>query len=247
MFHHVDDAIEALLRSDEPTLADAIITFGDLDDSESEPDLRLHLWRINVSAKGASSGSEVIERDGVKVRRQRLPNVELSYALTAHSPDARDQHRVLAAALRTFLRNATVPEPLVPAPLVESGSSVSLRVPKVDTDDTPGQQGQRASIDLRVTVAIDLDREEALAEAPGSTDFGFEDRRSGATSTRRRYAGEVKDPGAAGVDVLGPSGAATVDKDGRFVIVARPGDRIAVMVDPPVTVVVPESGKILVS
>ena len=246
MFHHVDDALEALLRADEPMLADATISFDDLNDDEPHPDLRVHLWRVNVSAKGASSGSEVIERDGVKVRRQRLPNVELSYALTAHSPDARDQHRVLAAALRTFLRHAAVPEPLVPTPLVESGSAVSLRVPKLDADDLPGQDGQQASIDLRVTVAIDLEREETLADAPGSTDFGFEDRRSGAVATRRRYAGEVTDPAAAGVDVLGPAGAATVDQDGRFVIVARPGDRIAVMVDPPVTVVVPESGKILV-
>ena len=139
-----------------------------------------------------------------------------------------------------------MPETLVPAPLVESGSTVALRVPKVDADDAAGPEGHRAAIDLRVTVAMDLAREEALADAPSSTDFGFEDRRSGTTSTRRRYAGEVKDPTAAGADVLGPSGVATVDQDGRFVIVARPGDRIAVMVDPPLTVVVPESGKILV-
>lgn len=246
MFHHVDDALEALLRHDAPLLAGADISFDAHVEGAPPPALRMLLCRINLSAKGTSSGTEVIERDGVKVRRQRLPNIELTYAVTSAAPDARERHALLATAMRTFLRHAGVPAELLPQPLVDAGASVSLRVPKRDADDTAEAAAGPASIELRVLVPLDLDHEVVLADAPGSTDLGLSDQGGGAASQRRRYAGEALDAAARGADVLGPGGAATIDQDGRFVITARPGDRLAVMVDPPLTVVVPESGKIVV-
>jgi hypothetical protein len=59
---------------------------------------------------------------------------------------------------------------------------------------------------------------------------------------RRRVAGEILDPAAAGAVVRSPIGVTRVDPSGRFLVRADIGDEIVVETDPPKVATVPAVG-----
>lgn len=251
MFHLVDDALAGLFQAELAATdvdVDVVVGRAPLGEAPEKPTVFLHLWNVAQPAKSSASGMETIERDGKKVRRARLPTIELAYVVVARAADPRVEHAVLAGALRACLRHTVIPAELVPEELGEGAPT--LRVPKVDDPERSGLDAhvfhRHPGIDLRVSVALDIEREEDVAKPPAGADFGFRDRDSGAESSRRFVVGEVAGDDAIGADVLGPGGSAVVDEEGRFSIAASTGDRIAVMTDPPRTAVVPESGRIVI-
>jgi hypothetical protein len=208
------------------------------------------LWDIKKSVGQARSGVEQIERGGVKMRRFALPRVELRYMVTAWT-DPRDERSVLSGLLRTVLANNEMPETFMPPALRELSSitiSLASSGPGVSPDLFKAIDGRlKPALDVMLITDIDTLQETATAPDAAEVGFAFGDlRQPSRRDGFRRVAGEVRVPGAVGALVRSPRGTAVVNAASRFLIDAAPGDEVVVEMAPPVSVVVPERGGVVI-
>ena len=169
------------------------------------------------------------------------PRIAFSYLLTAWTNEARDEHRLLGSALTTLLATAQIEDEFLAQDLREVMPPPTLRVARPDAKDFAefwsAIDGElKPGLDITVTATVDPN---LLIEAgPPITEFGTGlTGGGGQRSTRRRYAGHIEDPNAAGVRVTSPRGSTLVNEAGNFLVPAQEGDTITVHTEEPVTMV----------
>jgi hypothetical protein len=256
MLEHLDASLESLLRAQVPLSAqDVDVTFEtptkDWSARLTRPTVNLFLWDLKRSAERSRSGMETIERNGVRLQRPVLPRIELRYLITAWTQDHRDERALLSGLLRSILRTYQVPATYMSPELLNIGEPVNLLLAR--SGETPIDvfklidNTMKAALDVVVHAAVDLD----LARVPATavTEIGVhiaDTTTPGRTVDLRRVAGEVRVADAVGAHVRSPRGHALVDDASRFLISATEGDEITVDLDPPLTVVVPAIGGVVV-
>lgn len=257
MLQLIDESLEALLRAAVPLGAqDVDVSFEPPDRTWSakltRPTVNLFLWDIHNSADRSRSGVETFERDGKTLQRMALPRVELRYLVTAWTSDHGDERRLLGGLLRAVLANTVLPRDFMPTGLdgVDEPTILLTRTGAAQVDVFKTLEGQlKPALDVLLVTEVDLLLELEAAPPATGIDLSVSDQDTGATSVvPRRVAGEVADlQGAVGAKVISPLGSTTVNRTGRFLIAARPGDEIVLETDPPRTAIVPDDGGVVFS
>jgi Pvc16 N-terminal domain len=253
VLEQVDACLESLLRAWVPLSAtDVDVSFEtptrDWSARLNRPTVNLFLWDLKRSSEHARTGTERFERNGMGMQRIAPPILDLRYMVSAWTQDHRDERALLSGLLRSVLRAQQVPEGFLTPELADEGVHVRLASsddPQVDAykiiDNT-----MKATLDVGVSIAFDLDLAEELAAAVTDIGVRVEDRdEPERRQVIRRVAGETSRD-AAGALVVSPRGSAVVDETGRFLVRAAAGDQLVVHADPPRTVVVPEIGGVIV-
>jgi Pvc16 N-terminal domain len=254
MLDLVDESLEAFLRATVPLSArDVDVSFlppeREWSAKLTRPTVNIFLWDIRRSAGRSRSGMETIQIDGRTVHRMALPHIELRYLLTAWTTDHTDERLLLAGILRSVLAHGAVPEeyvaealrPLGPLPVVMpvTGEQHVEVFRTLEGQLKPG---------VNVIVHAIVDTGVVLPAGPPTTglELSSVNTRTGETSpVRRRVAGEVHDPGAVGLLVHSPRGAARVNAAGRFLVPGEAGDEIVLETVPPRSVLVPPVGGVV--
>ena len=255
MLHLLDAGLEAFLRSQaglRPADVDVSFAAPDRDwaASVTGPTVNLFLWDVRQNTAEASAGSEMVERDGVRFRRAALPRVRLAYLVTVWAVDPRSEHQLLGSVLRAVLARHELSAEFLEGPIAGVRPLPALDVGRSEQEPRSDLWAAiggtlRAAIDLDVTVTVDPGALRPVAEPPAQVEVVATDRNAPRrVSRRRRVAGLVSDPSAAGAGVRSRRGRGTVDVDGRFLLPADAGDEIVVETDPPKRAVVPEVGPV---
>ncbi|HEY4331981.1 MAG TPA: Pvc16 family protein [Ilumatobacteraceae bacterium] len=248
----LDEGLEAMLRATVPLSAvDIDVSFESPDDEWSaqltRPTVNIYLWDVRRSVTKAVAGTETFQRNGVPMRRMQLPRVELHYAVTVWTSEHDDERTLLGALLTTLLGHEVLTYNFLPASLADLPEP-SMQLIRADEGDVFSVEGRmKLTLQLKLTTAVDTGAGAELATAVSGLGVSLANRTNGAvTATSRRIAGEVRDPALHGARVRSPLAIATISDAGRFLIKARPGDELVVEVDPPLTVVVPPIGGVVV-
>lgn len=250
MLELIDESLEAFFRAGVPLGATEVdVSFEAPDRTWSaklvRPTVNLFLWDIRRSASRSRTGMERVERNGEEFSRLALPVIELRYLITAWTSDHGDERALLAGVMRTLLAHTHLPAEHLPDVFdgMRAPSLLMARAGEDHVDVFRALEGQlKPSISMVVVTEVDTDLLTPLAPAVASIDLSVNDPTTGRESRSRRVAGEALVDGAPGVVVRGPDDATTVNAAGRFLIRARPGDELVLDVDPPLRVIVPESG-----
>jgi hypothetical protein len=246
----IDESLEAWLRATVPLDAtDVDVSFEPPERTWSaklnRPTVNLFLWDIRRSATRSRTGVEHVERDGEPVRRLALPVVELRYVVTAWTSDHGDERALLGGLLRSLLAHPALPGEFLADGLrdVPPPTLLMARSGEEHLDVFKALEGQlKPGINMVVVTPVDTGLERPLAPPVAEIGVRIGDTRGTARSASRRVAGEVLDAAAIGARVHGPRGSARVNAAGRFLVNAQAGDELVLATDPPVTVVVPETG-----
>jgi hypothetical protein len=256
MLEHLDASLEALLRASVPLSAqDVDVTFEtptkDWSARLTRPTVNLFLWDLKRSAERSRSGMETIERNGQRMQRAVLPRIELRYLITAWTQDHRDERALLSGLLRSVLRTYQLPVTFMSPELVAIGEPVNLLLAR--SGETPIDvfklidNTMKAALDVVVHTAVDIDLARPLATPVTEIGVHIGDMTTpGRQVDLRRVAGEVRIADAIGAHVFSPRGHALVNEASRFLIHASEGDEIVVELDPPLSVVVPAVGGVVV-
>lgn len=251
MLDQLDDTLEAFLRATVPLDARDVDVSFDAPVSEwsaklTRPTVNLFLWDIRRSIERSQAGMEMVEREGVAVRRLALPRIELRYLVTAWTNEHRDERALLSGLMRTILAHSHVPADFIAAPLQElpPPALVMTRGGEDQVDVFKSLEGQlKAGLNLVVHAAVEIDVYTPAGPPVEAFELRLSDRTTGtADAPIRRVAGQVADPGAVGAAVVSPRGKTVVNAAGRFLVSAAPGDEIHVDSVPPRTAIVPVSG-----
>ena len=252
MLDYLDETIEAFFRATVPLGSAEVDVSFEPPDREwtaklTRPTVNVFLWDIRRSATRSRVGLEEGQRDGVRYRRMALPVVELRYLITAWTSDHGDERALLGGLMGALLTHSQIPTEFLAPPLA------GLRPPQImmarsgedHLDVFRALEGQLKP-GINMIAVADVDTGAGLPLAPGVADVGvsLRDTRGTAASSRRRIAGEVAFEGAVGAIVSAPTDATKVNAAGRFLIRAEPGDEVVLELDPPMSVIVPESGGI---
>lgn len=197
MLHLVDDALESFARSKLGFGGGALDVSFAAPDGEwaaglTKPTLSFYLWDVRPSEEHAHAGMELVERDGVQVRRQPLPRISLSYLLTAWSADDRDEHQLLGELLHAFLVPGDLPADVLAGPLalVRPAPSYTLASPRTDgrADFWAALGGRyKPGLDVVVTAAVDASLGVPAGPPVEQVELTVSDRHlPERTSTRRR-------------------------------------------------------------
>lgn len=252
MLDHLDESIEAFFRAVVPLGSTEVDVSFEAPDREwsaklTRPTVNIFLWDIRRSASRSRAGLEEVERDGQRVRRMALPTIELRYLITAWTSDHGDERALLGGLMSAILRHSHIPDEFLASGLagVRPPSILMARSGEEHIDVFRALEGQlKPGINMITVADVDTGAGEPLAPGVSEVGVSVSDTGGTATSSQRRVAGEVLVDGAAGAIVRGPSDATTVNATGRFLIRAQPGDEVVLELDPPRSVVVPESGGI---
>lgn len=255
MLEYIDESLEGFLRAMVPlSAADVDVSFEAPDRTWSaklnRPTINLFLWDIKRTTEHARTGIEEYEKDGVRMRRLALPRVELRYLVSAWTSEHSDERALVGGLLQTLLGHAAIPEEYVAQPL--RGLSPLLvqltRSGDANLDVFKALEGQlKPALDILIITDVDTGLGRPTATGVSEIGIGVTDTESGASTSARRVAGEVRVAGAAGCAVLSPRGSAVVDGTGRFLVRAQTGDTLTIELDPPRTVVVPEHGGVVIT
>lgn len=255
MLHLVDAGLEAFLRAEagfRPADVDVSFAAPDRDWAAgvTGPTVNLFLWDVRENTDEASAGTEVVEHDGARFRRAPLPRFRLAYLVTVWAVDARSEHQLLGSVLRAVLARKELAQEFLEGPLAAVRPLPALDVGRAERDsrgDLWSALGGklRAGVDVEVTITIDPGVMRPVPAPPVDVDVRVVDpTRPSRTSSRRRVAGVVADPAAAGAGVRSRRGRGRIDDDGTFLLPGEPGDEIVVETEPPKRAVVPEVGPV---
>jgi len=213
----------------------------------TRPTVNLHLWDIKRSAGRAVSGVEDFTRDGVGMRRLALPRIELHYFISVWTSEHGDERALLAALMMPLLANTEIPGAYLhesmsglPQPTLQLASAT-------DSESFAIDHKMKLGLHLIVVAVADTGAGTPFAPAVAEISISTTDLHSASPNApTRRIAGEVRNPAAVGASVRSPRGVTTVNESGRFLVAARPGDEIVVETDPPLAIVAPPVGGVVV-
>ena len=184
MLHLVDEAITAHLRADVPLDPSIDIDFS-LPDKEwssglTRPTVNVYLWDVQREVKGNKGGLEEVRKEGQLVRRLPLPRVRLGYFVSVWAGEESDEHLLLGRVMRSALRSKAVAAALVPAGLVEPGTSLELALGAQDRrlalDFWRNIDGRfRPGLELEVRMALDLGLETPAGPPVEAVELSVED------------------------------------------------------------------------
>lgn len=185
MLHLVDDALTAHLRADVPLDPSIDVSFA-LPDKEwssalTRPVVSVYLWDVQRDVKGNKGGLDEVMRDGKMVRRLALPRVRLGYFVSVWAGEERDEHLLLGRVTRSALRSKQIANDLVPAGLIEPGTSIELALGSQDRrlalDFWRNIDGRfRPGLELVVTLTVDLGLETPAGPPVETIETRVEDR-----------------------------------------------------------------------
>lgn len=169
MISAIDEALQSLIRSDVLGGSEVDVVLDaptkDWAARRNAPTINLYLYDIREDLRRRERGwIDVRGPDGTVVRRRPAPrHFKMSYLVTAWTQRPEDEHRLLSALLRCFLKYEALPPGLVVGPLAEAGLPVPLSVglpPPEDrgfADVWSSLGGElKPSLDLVVIAALDL-------------------------------------------------------------------------------------------
>ena len=255
MLHLLDDSLEAFLRDAGPLPpSDIDVSFeppdADWSAGLSRPAVNLYLWRLRRSVNEAAAGTELVEQNGALFRRGPKPRMELGYLVTTWATDARNAHQLLGRVLNAFLTTHELPGRFLQGTLADVRPLPVLTLSKAD-DPPPSEfwvaLGSRfqPGVELTVTATVDPEVLVETAPLPATIETVLTDTTEPArTSRRRRVAGRVESPGAAGAVVRTRRGSTVIDTTGSFLVPAEAGDDLTVDTDPVRRTVGPPAGAV---
>lgn len=167
MIDDLDDALRALLVREIPIRNNEVDVGFDQPRRDwsarlSRPTLNLYLYdlRENVRLRREQTQRAIERRpDSVLTQRQGI-RVDLHYLVTAWATAPEDEHRLLARTLLALLRNAEMPDDLLPEGLQDQPNPIPLKVAQPDTLDKPSDlwsvldNNQRPGLVLTTTLAF---------------------------------------------------------------------------------------------
>jgi hypothetical protein len=134
MISVVDDALREIVRSEAVSGPDVEVLFDaptkDWAARRNSPTVNIYLYDIREDLRRREHGlSEERGPEGIVISRRPAPRYfKLSYLVTAWVQRPEDEHRLLDALLRAFLKYDALPESLVTGPLAEPRLQVPLMV-----------------------------------------------------------------------------------------------------------------------
>jgi hypothetical protein len=251
MLDLIDESLEGFFRATVPLGAPEIDVSFEPPEREwsaklTRPTVNMFLWDIRRSTERARTGTEVFERDGRLHRRMAMPRIELRYLVTAWTSDHGDERALLGGLLRAILAHSEVPEDYVAEDLqaLPPIGLVMARAGEEHIDVFKALEGQlKPGINLVVHSAVDTGIGMPAGPPTEIIEVGLVNRATGLPlPRRRRIAGEITSTEAVGALVRSPRGSSRVNRAGRFLVPAEPGDEVVVETDPPLIAVVPPDG-----
>jgi hypothetical protein len=166
MIHEIDEALRTLIRRDAVNGSDVEVVFDaptkDWAARRNAPTVDVYLYDIREDMKWRAYGSaDVRDDDGRIVARQGPPQFfKLSYLITAWTQRPEDEHRLLSAVLRCFLRFSALPPDLLPTVGDVGPARVTIAIPPPEdralSDTWSALGGElKPSLDLVVTAPMD--------------------------------------------------------------------------------------------
>jgi hypothetical protein len=167
VINEVDEALRSLIRAEIVSGTDVDVVFDaptrDWASRRNKPTIDLYLYDIREDIRQRSLG--VVERRddrGVVVERQALPRFfKLAYLITAWTQRPEDEHRLLSAALATFMSYDVIPEQYMTPLLVEEGLPLSVMIAYPPPEDRQVSDvwsslggDLKPSVDLVITMPI---------------------------------------------------------------------------------------------
>jgi Pvc16 N-terminal domain len=236
LLHLLDESLEAFLRAETPLPAAEIdVSFEAPDRTWSagitKPTVNMFLSDVRRCGDETRAGAEVVERDGIAMRRQPLPKVELQYLVTAWTTDVRDEHHLLGSMLAALFKNPELPAAHARGPFAATEPRPTLRVASADAESRAefwsAIDGQlKPGLQVIVTAPIDAALMAPAGPPTKAVEIETVDGRDARRRSRRhRVGGKASEPGAM---VRSPRGVAWVDEKGRFLVPAEPGDPVIV-------------------
>jgi hypothetical protein len=236
MLNLLDESLEGFLRAVVPLPSKDIEVSFDAPDSEwsasvTKPTINLYLWDLRQSVQRRESGVQLVEENGVAVRKRPAPQVDCRYLVTAWTSETQDEHALLGAVLGALLQHDRLPADYLQGAYAPVRPVPRLDVASPDMKDTSdfwsAVGGQlKPGLDLRVTATVDVAATTAAGPPVEELDVALQDIYDDATrSTNSLVGGE----GEAGSRVVSASGAALVDERGRYVVRARSRDDVSVV------------------
>lgn len=134
MISQIDEALRALVRAEALDGAEVDVVLDaptkDWAARRNAPTVNLYLYDIREDLRRRERGwSEERGADGHVVARRPSPRYfKMSYLVTAWTQRPEDEHQLLAALLRCFLRHDAMPDELVAGGLAETGLEVPITV-----------------------------------------------------------------------------------------------------------------------
>jgi hypothetical protein len=130
----IDEALRTLVRTEALDGAEVDVVLDaptkDWAARRNAPTVNLYLYDIREDLRRRERGwSEERGPDGHVVARRPSPRFfKMSYLVTAWTQRPEDEHQLLAALLRCFLRHDAMPDDLVAGSLAETGLEVPITV-----------------------------------------------------------------------------------------------------------------------
>ena len=206
MIHDVDETLRALVRRDALSGTDVDVVFDaptkDWSTRRNAPTIDMYLYDLREDLRRRQSSIADEHVNGRVVARVQPPRwFKLSYLVTAWTQRPEDEHRLLSALLRCFLRSDRLPPDLLAGSLADLGESlpVTCALPPPEdralSDVWSAMGGElKPSLDLVVYAPFDLER--PIHIGPPVTDgaqLTFSDS-AAAGRTERRVGGVRPDP-----------------------------------------------------
>jgi Pvc16 N-terminal domain len=178
MINEVDESLRSVLRAEVVNATDVEVVFDaptrDWASRRSRPTLDLYLYDIREDLRLRQTGIvETRDDRGMVTERQPLPRFfKLAYLITAWTQRPEDEHRLLSAALATFIKYDIIPQDYLTPLLVELAVPVSVRIayPLPEAQQVPDVWNSlggdlKPSLDLVTTVPVRPDLFYDVAQA----------------------------------------------------------------------------------
>jgi hypothetical protein len=225
VIHEIDEALRTLIKREALKGTDVEVVFDaptkDWSSRRNAPTADVYLYDIREDLRRRQVGRSEIRDDQTRVIARMQPPrwYKLSYLITAWTQRPEDEHRLLAAMLRCFLRFDAIPRDVLTGSLGSLPDSISVTCalpPPEDralSDVWSALGGElKPSLDLVVTVPFDLTAEievgPPVLETPRivvAGGFSMDRNGAGSAAGGRHAAGQA---GAAGqTGAAGQAGA----------------------------------------